>query len=77
MNTTVSAGDTRAPQNVTNVIMKTEMKAGVMNTSRSRRPPLYAKSDVESALGVSRYPERSDNGLLANDFELFTAGPDI
>ena len=28
MNTTVSAGETRAPQKVTNVIIKMEMKAG-------------------------------------------------
>lgn len=35
MNTTVNAGDTFAPQKVTNEMRKTEMNAGVTNTRRS------------------------------------------
>ena len=77
MNTTVRAGDTWAPQNVTNVIIKIEMKAGVMNTNRSRAPPEYAKSDLESDEGVFRYPERFDSGLEAKAFAFFCVDPAI
>ena len=71
MKTTVKAGETRAPQKVTNVIIKMEMKAVVANTTRSRAPPEYAKSDFESAEGVLRYPERFESGLEAKSFAFF------
>ena len=77
MNTTVRAGETRAPQKVTNVIIKIEMKAGVMNTKRSRAPPEYAKSDLESTEEVFRYPERFDSGLEAKAFAFFCVDPSI
>ena len=62
MKVTVKVRDKRAPQRVTNEIIKIEMKAGVMNTTRSSDPPVYANSDFESALGVSRKPERVVTG---------------
>ena len=53
------------------------MKAGVMNTKRSRAPPEYAKSDLESTEGVFRYPERFDSGLEAKAFAFFCVDPSI
>ena len=49
MKVTVNARDKRAPQRVTNEIIKIEMKAGVMNTTRSSVPPVYANSDFTCA----------------------------
>ena len=65
MKVTVNVRDKRAPQRVTNEIIKIEMKAGVMNTMRSSDPPVYAHSDLESELGVSRKPERVVTGRVA------------
>ena len=66
MNATVNVGDRRAPQKVTNEIIKNEKKAGMMNTKRSSDPPEYANSAFESELGVSREPERAVIGLVEN-----------
>ena len=56
MNATVSAGDTLAPQSVTNVINVNDVANGSANMTRSTAPPLYAMLSFKSSDASFRSP---------------------
>ena len=66
INVTVSAGDTLAPQNSTNVINVNDVANGTTNITRSSAPPLYAMLSHKSSLGALSNPARSAFDIAAN-----------